>query len=322
MEIMTYYPLRFPPIYQYRLWGGRMLENFLSEPLPDGPVGEAWLLSDRDEHASLVADGPLAGQSLLQLIRADEKGIMGKFAGRFDRFPLLLKFLDCRDVLSVQVHPSDKQKAYIPDGEHGKTEGWVVLETGDESLIYAGLTKGTTPDSLKRSLHEHHIAEHLHSFQPTQGDSVLIKAGTVHTLKGVVVFEVQENSDVTFRLSDWDRTDNKTGKPRPLQVEQALACIDYNQVNIEPFKPSASQTPVVLASDYFMVWKHDEKETFSVGKANQPRVLVCIDGQGQIGGHENYPLKKGNVFLLPAQMGECKLIPIGQIELLEVGIPS
>ena len=178
MEAMNYYPLRFPPIYQYRLWGGRRLKNFLSEPLPDGPVGEAWLLSDRDEHASLVADGLLAGQSLLQLIRADEKGIMGKFAGRFDRFPLLLKFLDCRDVLSVQVHPSDKQKAYIPEGEHGKTEGWVVLETGDESLIYAGLTKGTTPDSLKRSLHEHQVAEHLHSFQPTQGDSVLIKAGT------------------------------------------------------------------------------------------------------------------------------------------------
>ena len=136
------------------------------------------------------------------------------------------------------------------------------------------------------------------------------------------MFEVQENSDVTFRLSDWDRTDNKTGKPRPLQVEQALACIDYNQVNIEPFKPSASQPPVALASDYFIVWKHDEKETFSVGKANEPRVLVCIDGQGQIGGHENYPLKKGNVFLLPAQMGGYKVIPIGQIELLEVGIPS
>ncbi|MFD0764639.1 type I phosphomannose isomerase catalytic subunit [Mucilaginibacter lutimaris] len=322
MEDITYYPLRFPPIYQYRLWGGRKLEHLLTEKLPDGPIGEAWLLSDRDEHASVVADGTLKGKTLLQLLRQDEKGIMGKFADRFDRFPLLLKFLDCNDVLSVQVHPSDEQKQYIPKGEHGKTEGWVVLETQDDSLIYAGLTVGTTPQSLKKSLDKHNVAEHLHSFKPKNGDSIFIKAGTIHTLKGVVVFEVQENSDITFRLSDWNRTDKKTGKPRPLQVEQALACIDYDQINIGPVEPSPSQPPVVLSSDYFTVWKHSEKEAFTVGGADEPRVLVCVSGNGQIESNENCQIKKGNVFLLPAQMGACQIIPNGLIEILEVGIPS
>jgi len=322
MDNINYYPLRFAPIYQYRLWGGRKLELLLTEKLPAGPVGEAWLLSDRDEHPSSVAEGPLKGKTLFQLLRQDEKGIMGKLSGRFDRFPLLLKFLDCNDVLSVQVHPSDEQKQYIPKGENGKTEGWVVLETQDDSLIYAGLTEGTTPQSLKESLDDHTLADHLHSFKPDKGDSVLIEAGTVHTLKGVVVFEVQENSDITFRLSDWDRNDKKTGKPRPLQVEQALACLDYKQVNIGPVKSTASQPPVVLRSDYFTVWKHDEKKAFSVGRTNEPRVLVCVDGAGHIPAHENLLINKGNVFLLPSSLGECKVIPDGSIEILEVSIPS
>ena len=323
MSKINYYPLRFPPIYQYRLWGGRNLESLLKEPLPDGPVGEAWLLSDRDDHPSLVAEGALKGKSIVQLIKDDETGLIGKFAGKFERFPLLLKFLDCNDVLSVQVHPSDEQKEYIPKGENGKTEAWVVLQTQPEGLIYAGLTPGTTPDNLKRSIADSTVAKHLHSFKPTAGNSVLIKAGTVHTLKGMVVFEVQENSDITFRLYDWGRTDEKTGKPRDLQVEQALACINYNQVNIGPVKPIEGNPETLLQSDYFLVWKHKSTGKFTVGRAGEPRILVCTGGSGDIiFGNNKYPVLKGNVFLLPAQIGECDFEPSGDVELLEVGIPD
>ena len=151
------YPLRFKPIYQYRPWGGRRLAALLSTPLPaNDPVGEAWLLSDREDHASVVADGPLSGRTIGQLLHDSPEQMMGKLAGRFPRFPLLLKFLDARDTLSVQVHPSDRQTNYIPAGESGKTEAWVVLETAPESHIYAGLKPGTTADDLRSRHRERH----------------------------------------------------------------------------------------------------------------------------------------------------------------------
>ena len=232
------YPLRFEPIYQYRLWGGRRLAELLTAPLPgDGPIGEAWLLSDRDDHPSKVADGPLKGSTIRQLLEQSPDQLLGKLAGRFRRFPVLLKFLDAHDKLSVQVHPEDGQRDYIPAGESGKTEAWVVLEAGPASRIYAGLKPGTTQDDLKRALASRAVADLLASFTPKVGDAVFLRAGTVHSLSGLVVFEVQENSDVTFRLYDWDRVDPKTGKPRPLQVEQAIACIDFEQVAIGPVAP-------------------------------------------------------------------------------------
>ena len=139
--------------------------------------------------------------------------MLGKLAGRFRRFPLLLKFLDARDTLSVQVHPSDLQTDYLPAGEHGKTEAWVVLDAEPDSRIYAGLKLGTTADVLRRALANRTVADHLASFTPKPGDAVFLQAGTVHSLGGgLVVFEVQENSDVTFRLYDWDRVDAKTGR--------------------------------------------------------------------------------------------------------------
>ncbi len=139
------YPLRFEPIYQYRLWGGRRLAELLTAPLPgDGPIGEAWLLSDRDDHPSKVAAGPLKGSTIRQLLEQSPEQLLGKLAGRFRRFPVLLKFLDAHEKLSVQVHPEDGQTDYIPAGESGKTEAWVVLEAAPDSRIYAGLKPGTT----------------------------------------------------------------------------------------------------------------------------------------------------------------------------------
>ena len=325
MSQQILYPLRFSPIYQYRLWGGRRLAHLLTEPLPDGSVGEAWLLSDRDDHPSLVSDGILKGKTIVQLVKDHEQELMGKFAGLFPRFPLLLKFLDCQQVLSVQVHPSDDKKQLIPKGENGKTEAWLVLETTAESKVYAGLTPDTTPENLKTAIANHKVADHLHSFKPQTGDSILIKAGTVHTLDGVVVFEIQENSDITFRLYDWDRTDEKTGKPRELQIDKALACIDYRQINIGPITVNESLyiKRLILQSDYFLVWRHQNNHDFNVGELNEPRILVCIDGTGNIDcGDTQYFVKKGQVFLLPAVMGICSFKPEYAITLLEIGIPS
>ncbi|WP_183568526.1 type I phosphomannose isomerase catalytic subunit [Mucilaginibacter sp. SP1R1] len=323
------YPLLFDPIYQYRLWGGRKLAKLLAKPLPKGdPIGEAWLLSDRADHASQVLNGSLKGMTITDLMKHYQAVLMGKFADHYERFPLLLKFLDCKEVLSVQVHPADDQLQYIPKGDSGKTEAWVVLETGKKARIYAGLTPGTTAENLKRSITDKHVADHLHSFTPKVGDGIFIKSGTVHTLGGAVVFEVQENSDTTFRLYDWDRTDAKTGKPRELQVKEALACIDFKQVNIGPVKRVVAEQPglnkeKLFDNDHFTLWRVKSGDVFMVGAKNEPRILIGIEGYGSVEFEGvNYPLRKGSVMLLPAILGECSCLPRGAVTLLEIGIPS
>ena len=156
------YPLRFEPIYQYRLWGGRRLAGLLTAPLPgDGPIGEAWVLSDREDHPSRVADGPLKGRTIAQLLEQFPEQVMGKLAGRFRRFPLLLKFLDAREMLSVQVHPADTHTDLLPAGETGKTEAWVVLEAGPKSRIYAGLRPGVTEAGLRQAIANGGVADQL-----------------------------------------------------------------------------------------------------------------------------------------------------------------
>lgn len=321
------YPLKFEPIYQYRLWGGRRLEHLLSKPLPkDEPVGEAWLLSDRKDHASKVSEGPLEGSIITELMKKYPKQIMGKVGNGSDRFPLLLKFLDCNEVLSVQVHPSDDQKEYIPKGDTGKTEAWVVLETSDSSRIYAGLKKGTNKENLLKSISDKSVADRLHSFVPKTGDSVFIQSGTVHTLGGTVVFEVQENSDVTFRLYDWDRTDPKTGKPRDLQVDQAIACIDFDQVEIGPVTPHKSfyieNAEKLFDNEHFKLWQIESETEFTVGFEDEPAILVCIDGKGKMDYHKKgYSISKGEVMLIPAVVGQLDLHPHQKITLLQIAIP-
>jgi len=330
MSPSVLYPLRFEPIYQYRLWGGRRLASLLSAPLPgDGPIGEAWILSDRDDHPSRVADGPLKGRTIAQLLEQFPQEVMGKLAGRFRRFPLLLKFLDAREMLSVQVHPTDAHTDLLPPGETGKTEAWVVLEAGPKSRIYAGLKPGTTKADLRQALANGAVADRLAYFTPKPGDAVFLPAGTVHSLGGdIVVFEVQQNSDVTFRLYDWNHVDAKTGKPRALQVEQALACIDFEKCAGGLVAPVVeATTPVererLFHCEHFWLSRLRGSSPFAVGAPGVPRALVCIEGTGHIEhGSATYAVTKGDVLLLPAGLGACLFQPRGAVTVLEVEIPE
>jgi mannose-6-phosphate isomerase len=330
MESMPLYPLRFEPIYQYRLWGGRRLSSLLSAPLPgDGPIGEAWLLSDRDDHQSQVANGPLKGQTIGKLMEEFRGQLMGKLAPRFRRFPLLLKFLDAHELLSVQVHPSDVHPELLPPGETGKTEAWVVIEANKGSRIYAGLKPGTTAGDLRHSLVDGTIADHLVNIVPRPGDAVFIPAGTVHTLgSGIVVFEVQQNSDVTFRLYDWGHVDAKTGQPRPLQVDQAFACIDFDSDGGGLVAPCVeTTTPVgrerLFDCEAFVLRRLQGQAPFPVGKAEEPRVLVCIEGSGWLESDgAAYGVDKGEVWLLPAVAGACEFHPNSVVTLLEIALPE
>jgi mannose-6-phosphate isomerase len=253
---------------------------------------------------------------------------MGKLAGRFSRFPLLLKFLDVGTRLSVQVHPSDAHPEYIPGGETGKTEGWVVLEAGEEARIYAGLRPGTTADRLRGAIGDGTVEKYLANFDPRLGDSVLLRAGTVHALGDVVVFEVQENSDVTYRLYDWDHIDPGTGQRRPLQIDQAMGCIDFAQIAVGPVAPLLEEmTPVLrerlLLCEHFGVWRLQGESPFGVGAVEIPRVLVCLAGRGQLEyGGANCAFAKGDVVLLPAVVGACACLPQGAVSLLEISLPE
>jgi len=330
MSQMPLYPLRFEPIYQYRLWGGRRLAELLSAPLPgDGPIGEAWVLSDRDDHQSQVANGALKGRTLRDVMEQFREPLMGKLSPGLRRFPLLLKFLDAHEMLSVQVHPSDAHPELIPAGDTAKTEAWVVIDAEKGSHIYAGLKSGTTSGSLRQSLDDGTITDHLVCIAPKAGDAVFIPAGTVHTLgDDVVVFEVQQNSDVTFRLYDWGHVDAKTGRPRPLQVDQALASVDFADSNsglVTPFVVTTApvEREELFDCEHFLLWRLRGKSPFNVGAAEMPRVLVCIEGSGWLESEGSaYGIEKGEVWLLPAVVGECEFHPNNAVTLLEIALPE
>jgi mannose-6-phosphate isomerase len=323
------YPLRFVPIYQHRLWGGRRLADWLRAALPqDDLIGEAWLLSDRDTNASRVAEGPLEGQSIGELLAQFPQPMLGNLAAHFSRFPLLLKFLDVSKTLSVQVHPSDAHPQLIPVGDTGKTEAWVVMETGPEARIYAGLKPNITARDLRESIANGTVADRLASFTPKSGDAVLIRAGTVHSMNDAVVFEVQQNSDTTFRLFDWNRLDAQTGRRRPLQVEQAMSCIDFTQGAVGPVTPRIERSKQLVKEDLmqcaqFGISRITAEIAFAVGANQMPRVLVCLAGCGELAhGGERYSISKGDVILLPAAVGVCSCQPLAAISLLELSVPD
>ncbi len=239
-----------------------------------------------------------------------------------------MKFLDVRQSLSVQVHPSDACKELIAAGNTGKSEAWVVLEQGPEARIYAGLKPNVTAEVLRQAIKSGTLPDQLAGFVPKLGDAVFVPAGTVHSLRDVVVFEVQQNSDVTFRIYDWDRADPRTGQRRALQVDQAMACIDFGRGAIGPITPIVEQTQPILRErlvdcEYFGVTRISARCPFIVGAVGAPRALVCLSGDARLEhGATHYALGTGDLLLLPAVVGACCCRPHGLVSLLEISLPA
>jgi mannose-6-phosphate isomerase len=323
---MSITPLRLEPIFQYRLWGGRRLERWSRAPLPgDGPIGEAWILSDRDDHASKVAEGPHAGKTLRELFAAEPEAMLGAQKDQFQKYPLLLKFLDATEMLSVQVHPSDDHKDLLPPGERGKTESWLVLDAEPSSSIYAGLQPNVTAEAMRAHSADGTVEQDLASFNPQPGDGLFIEAGTVHALGGgVVVFETQQNSDVTFRLFDWNRVDEKTGQSRELHIEQAIQSTNFDAVAVKPSVPKAltDTREEMFSCEFFKVDRLKGDQPFPVGAPGLMRVLVALEGEGTFGfDGTDYDVKPGDVYVLPASVGEVTFAPAGAVTLAEVAVP-
>jgi mannose-6-phosphate isomerase len=327
------YPLRFEPIFKSMLWGGRRLPGFLNRPHPgDDPVGEAWMLSDVDGHPSRVADGPLAGTTLRELLASDPARILGRSKLVNGRFPLLLKFIDARQELSVQVHPNDAQAAARCPGGNGKTEAWVVLDANPQtSRIYAGFRQGVTAGDFRAALAAKTTPQTLHSFTPSPGDCVFLEAGTVHAIGvDILLFEVQQTCDITYRLYDWDRVDAKTGRPRDLHVDDGLACADFDRGPCPAVVPVAEDHPRarrerLVGCDYFTLHRMTGDRRFAVGATGECRILVILeaDGRSEIEWRGDVMgISTGDVLLIPAELGECSVLPAGKLTVLECGLPG
>lgn len=241
-------PLRFVPTYKSALWGGRRLANMFPGAPASGPISEAWVLSDVGEHSSVVADGPWKGATLRELMASHRAPLLGSALTHHDVFPLLFKFIDAREPLSVQVHPNDEQARRLSHQPRGKTEAWIVRQAEPGAQIYAGLRDGVTRAVFQRSLTADSVVQCLHSFEPHGDDCVFIPAGTVHAAGGgIVVFEIQQTCDITYRLYDWNRIEPTTGQPRELHVDRALQCIEFGSGPVLPIEPHSSSVVELLA---------------------------------------------------------------------------
>jgi mannose-6-phosphate isomerase len=223
------YPLTFQPIFKERLWGGRNLAALYGKPLPPGlAVGESWEISDRPEEESVIAGGPFQGKTLHWLMEQWPAELLGGRRPKTPRFPLLIKIIDAQAALSLQVHPPATVAASL--GGEPKTEMWYVAQAGPAAEIFAGLKKGVSRADFERKLSDGSVAECFHRIPVRRGDAMFLPSGRVHALGAeTVVFEVQQNSDTTYRVFDWNRLD-RDGKRRPLHVAQSLASIDFTDV--------------------------------------------------------------------------------------------
>src|SRR5437867_3147607 len=257
------------------VWGGRKLADALGKSLPaTGSYGESWEVGDHELHRSVVAEGAWAGKTLRQLMEEERPALLGAAAEKHRTFPWLVKFLDCCDWLSVQVHPDEEAVRRLWPGEGSKTEAWFVLDAAPGSRIYAGLLPGVDEAKLRSALRAGTVAECLHQFTPQPGDCVFLPAGTVHAVGGgVLMAEVQQTSDATFRLFDWNRRDAH-GKSRQLHIEESIACINWQSgpvraVHVEGYG-AADARPIrqkLVQCRYFLLEYVRQSEPFPCGGA-------------------------------------------------------
>lgn len=222
------YPFVFAPIYKDRIWGGRELERLFGKTLPpNAPIGESWEISDRPDDVSVIANGPLAGQSLRWLMEHHAAEILGVARpAAAGRFPLLCKILDAREKLSLQVHPPAARAAEL-SGEP-KTEMWFITDAAPGACLYVGLKRGVTRAQFEQKIADGSVADCFHQIPVQAGDAMFLPSGRVHAIgAGLVIFEIQQNSDTTYRVFDWNRA-GLDGKPRALHVAESLASIDFN----------------------------------------------------------------------------------------------
>jgi mannose-6-phosphate isomerase len=307
-------PITFESIFVERIWGGRKLASFYGKQIPcDRPIGESWEIVDRPEAQSIVNTEPLAGRSLHDLWANFRSEIFGEIRDA-PRFPLLIKLLDCQDKLSLQVHPPPDVATAL-NGE-AKTECWYIADASPEAELYLGLRKPIAPAVFRDALNDGSVTKLLHRLPVETGDAFLIPSGRIHAIgAGNLIVEVQQNSDTTFRVYDWDRKD-ANGETRQLHVEQAMRCVDFDDCEPKPLVPKGE---TIVCHELFKMesWKLQASREFA--PAGTFAIGFCLTGLVRCSAMSFHP---GEFFLLPASGATRTVEPIEQgSALLRITIP-
>lgn len=277
-------PLSFAPILKRARWGGRQLGTVLAKPLgPEADFAESWEICDRGAAQSVVSLGPYEGWTLEKLIHERASELLGDASG-LSRFPLLIKFLDVHDRTSVQVHPDDRLAQGLAPGETGKSEAWVILEASPGAMLFAGLLPEIDRPQLEAAIREGTVSACLHQTPALPGDCFYIPAGTVHALgEGLLLAEIQQSSELTYRLFDWNRT-GSDGRARELHIPEALNCIDYARGPVAPLSPTRCRRSgnwlreLLVESAAFTLRRHTVHGAFEFSPTNHCRIVSVIQG--------------------------------------------
>lgn len=313
------YPLLFEPVLKDYVWGGRNFERLLGRQLPEGIVAESWEIAAHEDGASIVTNGRYSGWPLTAVhaeLGLDLIGSNNAWAQERGKFPLLIKLLDAHDKLSVQVHPDDDYALREEGNELGKTEMWVVLHAAPGSAIILGVREGTTPDRFRAAIEDGTLENYLHTIPLTQGDVICVPAGSVHALlNGALIAEIQQNSNTTYRVYDWNR--QREGKARPLHIRQAMDVIDFAQ--IEPRLPAPEQvaseggvTRYRLCANRYFVTERVEFDPGAVfhGRCDSSSLEIWGAIEGEVMVREQC-LRAVQFTLLPAAMGDFRVRATG-----------
>ncbi len=310
---MNFYPIKFQPIYQYRIWGGNKLKNILNKNISNDCIGESWEISDVDGNQTLVANGEWKGKTLKELIQDFRGKLVGEKVYHLfgEDFPLLIKFLDAKLPLSIQVHPSD-ELAKKRHNSFGKNEMWYIMQADENSEIIVGFDEQITKVKYQSYLEKGKILDILHVEKPQKGDTYYIPTGRVHAIgAGILLAEIQQTSDVTYRIYDYNRVDSKTGKLRELHNELALDALDFtvSENYKTPYNSKTNETSKLVHTPYFKtnILKLDRNLSRNYSSLDSFVVLICVEGELQIKyelGLEK--LKMGETVFLPATIGNLE----------------
>lgn len=319
--------LAFRPVFKRIRWGGRRLQTLLGKPLGDGgDYAESWEVSTHPDGLSVVDGGPHDGRTLAELVRSHPEELLGLHR-RADDFPLLCKFLDAHDRLSVQVHPDDARAQQSQPGENGKTEAWVILDAEPHSRLFTGLNSGVDRESLSAAIKAGSVEDCLHDYAVSPGDCVFMPAGTVHAIgEGILLAEVQQSSNLTYRLYDWGRV-GTDGSPRELHVEEALGCIDFTRGPVDPVTPEViserdPRTERLVDCPQFSIRRHTSSAPFEIVTGNAFRVLMTLAGEADVSASDDCRhVRCGDTLLAPASCPPVRVEPCGRdaLVLLEAG---
>lgn len=305
------YPLKFRPLYKDYIWGGRKLEMF-GKKLPEGKVAESWEISTHPDGMSVIANGVFEGNTLCDLIREHAEPFVGTdcYRRHKNRFPLLLKLIDAHDWLSVQVHPDDSYAA-VHEGDAGKSEAWLILYAEPDAMIIYGLNREMDKRELENIIREKNLRQVLRYYHVRKGDVIYIPAGTIHAAgKGILIAEIQQNSNTTYRLYDYDRK-SPDGTARPLHIQKALDVIDFGRVRENGFVNGLRVRPkpgldveYLIADPHFCIQRLTiEAEARFMPDGRSFHALIILSGSGKIFWREGMlPVRAGEAMLIPAKL--------------------